>query len=116
MEEVQQKEIPKKVSEEKKVLPGGKWFRKIPKDILLSPGGVILIFFALFTEIVDFLIPPHLLDSLVIELFLELPFCLMLKIIAGIPLTSMVFPLILERFDILGIIPTWFVWLLRTFF
>lgn len=109
MEEISQKEIPKKISEKKKVLPGGKWFRKIPKDILLSPGGVILVFFALFTEIVDFLIPPHLLDSLVIELFLELPFCLMLKIIAGIPLTSMIIPLIIERVDFLGIIPTWFI-------
>jgi len=110
MEEVQQKEISKKVSEEKKVLPGGKWFRKIPKDILLSPGGVILIFFALLMEIVDLLIPAHLLDSLVIELMLEIPFCLMLSIIAKIPFTSQIIPLLIERIPVISdVIPTWFI-------
>lgn len=110
MEEVQQKEIPKKVSKEKKVLPGGKWFRKIPKDILLSPGGIILIFFALIMEIVDLLIPAHLLDSLVIELMIELPFCLMLSIIAKIPFTSQIIPLLIERIPIISdVIPTWLI-------
>ncbi len=110
MEEIQQKETPKKVSEEKKVLPGGKWFRKVPKNILLTPGGVILIFFAFVMEIVDFLIPPCLLDSLVIELLLELPFCLMLSLIAKIPFTSQIIPLLIERIPVLSdIVPTWFI-------
>lgn len=110
MEEIKKKETPKESTEQKKAVPGGKWFKKIPKEILLSPGGVILIFFAIMMEIADLLIPSSLVDSLLIELALEIPFCIMLSLIAKIPFTSQIIPLLIERIPIISdIIPTWFI-------
>lgn len=109
-EEFKKKEAPKEGAEQKKAIPGGKWFKKIPKETLLSPGGIILIFFALIIEVIDLLMPPSLVDSLLIELALEIPFCIMLSVIAKIPFTSQVIPFLIERIPILSdIIPTWLI-------
>ncbi len=92
-----------------KPIKRGKWFRRIPKEILLSPGGVILFFFALFMEIIDW-IPIPLLDSFIWELILEVVFCIFLAIVAKIPFKSMVIPIIIERIPVVSdILPTWFI-------
>lgn len=88
----------------------GKWFKKIPKEFLLSPGGIILLFFALTMEIADLLIPVSGIDSLVIELIPEILFCLMLSMLVKIPFTSQIIPLLIERIPVISdIVPTWLI-------
>jgi len=41
----------------------GKWFQKIPKNVLLSPAGAILVLFAIIMEAVD-VIPIPFVDQL----------------------------------------------------
>jgi hypothetical protein len=48
----------------------GKRFSRIPASVLFSPGGVVLIFFALIMEIID-LVPVLEIDNLTWELVLE---------------------------------------------
>ena len=87
----------------------GKWFQKIPKEILFSPGGIILVFFALIMEIIDW-IPIPVLDSLTWELALEIIFLIFLAIIAKVSFKSMIIPLIIERIPVVSdILPTWFI-------
>lgn len=82
------------------------WFQKIPADILLSPGGMVLIFFALLIEIIDW-IPIPVLDQ-IIELPLEIIFIALLTIIAKVPLKASVIPFIIERIPVINdILPTW---------
>ena len=103
--------IPEKVLKKKK-LPG-KWFRRIPKEILLSPGGIVLIFVALIMEIIDWIPLPGL-DCLTWEMILEIIFCGFLAIIAKLPFQSMIIPFIIERLPVVSdILPTW---LIRMFF
>ena len=81
----------------------GGWFQKIPTDVLLSPGGIILIFFALIMELLD-LIPAFF----IVELLLEVGFIVMLKLIVkDMSLKAMVISFGIERLDFLGILPTW---------
>jgi len=89
----------------------GKHLSKIPSDILLSPGGIILVLFALVMEASDILIPG---GALTIEIIPELIFIILLFIIARVPLTSMILPFLVERIPGLSdIIPSW---LVRLFF
>jgi len=95
-------EIPKKVPIPKKK----GWFDKIPTNILLSPGGMVLIFFALIMEILD-IIPIPFVDQLW-ELPLELTFIVLLTIIAKVPLKTSIIPFLIERIPIINdILPTW---------
>ena len=99
---------PEKVSAKKK----GGLFKKIHANVLLSPGGLILIIFAAMMEILD-LIPLPLLDQ-IWELPLELIFIALLCFIAKVPLKASLAPFILERIPLLSdILPTW---VLRMFF
>jgi len=83
------------------------WFQKIPKDILLSPGGMVLIFFALFMEILDW-IPIPIFDQ-IWELPLEIVFVVLLSIIAKTSFKSAIIPLVIERIPIISdVLPTWF--------
>ncbi|MBM3251011.1 MAG: hypothetical protein FJZ07_02140 [Candidatus Nealsonbacteria bacterium] len=87
----------------------GGWFQKIPKDILFSPGGVILIFFALMMEVIDFVIPYPLIEE-IIMLPLNLIFCLLLVLIAKVSIKSLIIPLFIERIPIISsILPTWLI-------
>jgi hypothetical protein len=94
----------------------GKWFKffkKLPLGVLLSPGGMILAFFGLFLEVLDFLIPA---GSFIIEGLLEIFYFLLFWKIAKVPLESLALPFLIERVDILGILPTTFLpWLSRLF-
>ncbi len=83
-----------------------KWFSKIPTDVLLSPGGMVLIFFALLMETLD-LIPIPFVDQLW-ELPLELIFIFLLIKIAKVPLKTAIIPFLIERIPIISdILPTW---------
>jgi len=84
------------------------WFSKIPADILMSPGGIILIFVAATIEIID-LIPIPVLDQ-IIELPLELFFMAMLVFIAKVPIKGLVIPFIIERIPLINdVLPTWLI-------
>ena len=101
-EETSQKE-PEKVTVPKKK---GGWFQKIPADIILSPGGLVLIFFALIIEIIDW-IPLPLIDQ-IIELPLEILFIVLLVIITKTSFKSLIIPFLIERIPVLSdILPTW---------
>ncbi len=98
--------IPKPAVKKGKTL--GKWFQKIPREILFSPGGIVLIVFALIMEILDW-IPIPIIDNLW-ELPLELIFIVFLAIIVKLPLQSMLIPFIIERIPMVNdIVPTWFI-------
>jgi len=108
-------EQPEEKKEVKPKKAQGKWFRKIPKEILFSPGGAILIFLAVIIEVSDFLITDFLLPgaSLTIEVIPDMFFGLCLMIIAHIPFQSLIIPFLLERIPIISdIIPTWLIRLL----
>jgi len=84
------------------------WFQKIPKDILLSPGGMVLIFFALIIEIIDW-IPLPIIDQ-IIELPLEIFFIVLLVVITKTSFKSLLIPFIIERIPIISdILPTWLI-------
>jgi len=88
----------------------GKHLSKIPSNILLSPGGIILILFALIMEVTDILIPG---GSLTIEIIPELIFVVLLLVIAKVPFTSTLLPFFIERIPILSdILPSWVIRLL----
>jgi len=87
------------------------WFQKIPTRVILSPAGLVLIFYALVMEIID-LIPLPFLDQLW-ELPLELGFILLLAILAKMPLKASIIPFIIERIPLLSdVLPTWVIRLL----
>ena len=84
----------------------GGWFQKIPTDIILSPGGIVLIFLALLIEIIDW-IPLPLIDQ-IIELPLEIMFIVFFVIITKASFKSLIIPFIIERIPIISdILPTW---------
>jgi hypothetical protein len=89
------------------------WFQKIPRDVLLSPGGMVLILLAFFIEIGD-LIPLPILDQ-IWELPLEIIFMILLFVIVkDFSWKAAVIPFIIERIPVLSdIIPTW---LIKMFF
>ena len=85
-----------------------KWRKKIPKEVLSSPGGMILIVMAGTMELID-LIPIPFLDQLW-ELPLEIIFILLLANIAKLPLQAMIIPFVIERIPIISaILPTWLI-------
>jgi len=95
--------VPQKIKNPKK----GGWFQKIPSEVLLSPGGIILILFAIAMEISDPLIPG---GSLTIEILPEIIFIILLRVIAKVPLKAAVIPLLIERIPVISdIVPTWLI-------
>lgn len=103
MPEEKPTEKPEKVPVPKKK---GGWFQKIPTDVLLSPAGMILIFFAIIMEIVD-LIPLPVVDQ-IWELPFEIVFVILLTVLAKVPLKASVIPLLVERIPLISdILPTW---------
>ena len=98
-----------KITSKKKGREKGGWFQKIPKEIIFSPGGAILIVLALIIEVVDWIPIPGV-DSLTWELALEIIFLIFLSIIAKVSFKSMVIPLIIERIPVISdVLPTWII-------
>ena len=92
----------------KAITKKGGWFQKIPADVLLSPAGMVLIFFAIIIEIID-LIPIPVLDQ-IWELPLEIIFIFLLTILAKVPLKASVIPFIIERIPLINdLLPTWLI-------
>ncbi len=88
----------------KKIKKG--WIRRISKDLLISPSGVILISLAFLIEMLD-LIPLPGIDQ-IIELPLEVFFLFLLAKTANYPLKTMIIPFIIERIPVINdILPTW---------
>lgn len=72
------------------------WFQKIPTNVLLSPGGMVLILLATIMELVD-LIPIPFIDQL-----WEIPFEILfivffLAIVKDVSFKSLIIPIIVER-------------------
>lgn len=81
-------------------------FARIPREVIFSPGGILLIFVAAFIEVID-LIPLPLVDQLW-ELPLEIVFIIMLIVIAKVPISATIIPFIIERIPIINdVLPTW---------
>ncbi|MDP3991170.1 MAG: hypothetical protein Q8P63_02655 [Candidatus Nealsonbacteria bacterium] len=102
-------DIPKKPAKKK-----GGWFQKIPREILFSPAGIFLMFFAAILEIIDW-IPGAGADTLTWELLLEIIFIIFLMaLVKDISKKSLIIPFFIERIPGLSdILPTW---LLKFFF
>lgn len=97
---------------EKKKMPG-KWFRKVPKGVLFSPGGIILIFLAIIFEISDPLLPG---GALTVEIIPDLIFAFFLIKIAKVPWQSTAIPFLIERIPLISdISPTWLIKLFGLF-
>lgn len=87
----------------------GGWWKKIPPDVLLSPGGMVLIALALIIEACDLLLPGVVLLEYLIEIPLEILFLFLLAKIADYPLKAMIVPFLIERIPISSeVLPTWF--------
>ena len=103
-EEIEEKKPVKVTVPQKK----GGWFQKIPPDIILSPGGIILIFLAIIIEIVDW-IPVPVIDQ-IIELPLEIFFIVFFVIITKASFKSLIIPFVIERIPgVSDILPTWLI-------
>lgn len=77
------------------------WFQKIPTSVLFSPGGMVLILFAIIMELID-LIPIPFIDQLW-EIPFEIIFIIFfLIIVKDASFKSLVIPIILERIPILN--------------
>ncbi len=100
------KDLIKKYKKQKRDVKKGKWFQKIPTDILFSPIGVVLFTYAIIMEIVD-LIPLPFIDNLW-ELPFEIVFIILLMVFAKVSLKASIIPLLIERIPIINdILPTW---------
>lgn len=79
------------------------WFQKIPTRVLFSPAGIFLAGFAVVMEGID-LIPAFF----IVEIILEIIFIILLKtLVKDISWKALIIPFGIERFDFLGILPTW---------
>ena len=84
-----------------------RFFKKIPREFLFSPGGFILVFIAVCFEALDILLPG---SSLTIEIVPDLIFAILLILIARVPISSTILPFLIERIPIISdILPTWLI-------
>ncbi|KPJ54771.1 hypothetical protein AMJ47_03430 [Parcubacteria bacterium DG_72] len=84
----------------------GGWFQKIPFNVILSPGGIILVFLAIIIEILD-LIPIPVIDQ-IWELPLEIFFIILFIIIVKPSIKSLIIPFVIERIPLVSdVAPTW---------
>jgi hypothetical protein len=95
---------------------GGKATKKISKEILFSPGGMILFFLAVLIEGLD-LLPLPFFDQ-ILEVPLEVFYFFLFKIITGVSFSEcfryFLVPFLIERIPLISdILPTF---LLRLFF
>jgi hypothetical protein len=96
-------ETEKKTSAPKKK---GGWFQKIPREIFLSPGGMVILFIVIIIEILGVLIPIP-----VIGFIIQLPFVIILYIllitVAKVSFKSLIIVPIIEFF--FPFLPTWII-------
>lgn len=93
---------------EKVKIPAKKsgWFQKIPPDIFLSPGGMVIFFVVIFVEVLGILVPIPIIGFLV-----QLPFVIILYIllmtIGGLSFKSLIIVPVIEFF--FPFLPTWII-------
>jgi len=84
----------------------GGWFQRVPKDILLSPGGITILFLVIIIETIGILIPIP-----IIGFIIQLPFVIFLYIllmtVAKLSFKSLIIVPIIEFF--LPFLPTWLI-------
>jgi len=84
----------------------GGWFQKIPKDIFLTPGGMVILFVVVIVEILGVLIPIP-----IIGFIIQLPFVILLYIllitVAKVSFKSLIIVPIIEFF--FPFLPTWII-------
>ena len=94
---------PEKISVPKKK---GGWFQKIPSEIFLTPGGMVILFVVIIVEILGILIPIPIIGFLI-----QLPFVILLYIllitVAKVSFKSLIIVPIIELF--LPFLPTWII-------
>lgn len=98
------------MSEEKQTIEnsnkGSGWSKKIPPEILLSPGGMVIMLVVLIVEILGLIIPIP-----VIGFLIQLPFVIILYIllitIGKLPIKSLILTTIVEIF--FPFLPTWII-------
>lgn len=97
-------------STEKSSVPGSKSMKLVDQINVMSPSGVILMIYVLATEIIDILIPECVIDSLLIELILEIPIFILVMMNAdmslGEALKKMTGMIIQERIPIVSYMPS----------
>jgi len=102
-EKPEAKEPEKKESVPKKK---GGWFQKIPKEVFLSPGGMVILFVVIIVEVLGVLVPIP-----VIGFIIQLPFVILLYIllitVAKVSFKSLIIVPIIEFF--FPFLPTWII-------
>jgi hypothetical protein len=88
----------------------GGWFQRVPREILTTPGGMILILLAVTIEIVDWLPLPPIFDQ-ILEIPLEVIFLILFIRIVKHSFKSLILPFIIERIP--GISEISFTWLFK---
>ena len=84
----------------------GGWFQKIPTDILLSPGGMVIVFVAIIVEVIGIIIPIPVIGFL-IQLPLVIILYVLLMTVGGLSFKSLILVPIIELF--FPFLPTWLV-------
>ena len=82
------------------------WFQKIPKAVLLSPGGIIIIFLVIIVETIGVLIPIPVIGS-IIKLPFEIILIILLITVAKVSVKSLILPYVIDFF--LPFLPTWLI-------
>lgn len=97
-------------SAEKSGGSGSKSMKLVDRINVMSPSGIILMIYIFATEIIDILIPECVIDSLLIELVLEIPIFILVMMNAdmslGEALKRMAGMIIQERIPIVSYMPS----------
>jgi hypothetical protein len=101
-----------------------RFFQKIPKTKLLTPGGMIVLFLALTLDFLDYLL--DLIGFLVwrglhyeiinwpLKLFLDLLFGVFSSMLLGVSILNSVLPFLIEQIPVIGtLMPSWVINIIR---
>jgi hypothetical protein len=91
----------------------GGWFQKIPTDILMTPGGMVIMLVGFLIWITGIIIPIPILNQ-IIALPLEIIFYILLITVAKVSVKSLILPSVAELF--LPFLPIWMIKILSSFF
>jgi len=103
-------------SEEGKTGPSGikKRLKRVSKGSLFTPAGIILIFFAVFIEVLDWIVVGAGIDAFTYELILEIIFALAAVALVGASFRDMIVPFLIERILVVSdAIPSFLIWIIR---
>jgi len=84
----------------------GGWFQKIPSDVFLSPGGMVIFFLVIIIEILGVIVPIPIIGFLV-QLPIVILLYILLMTIGGLSFKSLIIVPIVELF--FPFLPTWII-------